>query len=143
MTIQAQPVFNTSTDARALRGGFWRDLHSVALRAIRLTLREPEAIIPALAIPVFFFIVNVGALQDFVEKTAPAGFNFKAFQLPVSIVFAVTGVSRAGSLVTDIHDGYFDRLLLTPVRRTTLLLGLMMADLALVITCASPSSHSE
>lgn len=138
MTIHAEPVFNASTDARGRRGGFWRDLHSVALRAIRLTVREPEAIVPALAIPVFFFIVNVGALQDFVEKTAPAGFNFKAFQLPVSIVFAVTGVSRAGSLVTDIQDGYFDRLLLTPVRRTTLLLGLMMADLALVITLCIP-----
>ena len=129
---------NASTDARARRAGFWRDLSSVALRAIRLTVREPEAIIPALAIPVFFFFVNVGALQDFVERSAPAGFNFKAFQLPVSIVFAVTGVSRAGSLVTDIQDGYFDRLLLTPVRRTTLLLGLMTADLALVITLCIP-----
>ena len=40
--------------------------------------------------------------------------DFKAFQLPVAIIFAVTGISRASALVTDIQSGYFDRLLLTP-----------------------------
>ena len=98
---------------------------------MRLTRREPEAIIPALVIPLFFFVVNTGALQSFAEKGVP-GLDFKAFQLPVAIVFAVTGISRASSLVTDIQNGYFDRLLLTPVRRLTLLLGLMVADLVLV-----------
>ena len=118
--------------------GFFHDLRTVSLRALRLTLREPEAFIPALAIPVFFFVVNVGALQSFVEGSLPPGFDYKAFQLPVSVIFAVTGVSRASSLVIDIQDGYFDRLLLTPVRRGTLLLGLMSADLALILALAVP-----
>ena len=65
--------------------GFWNDLRTVSLRAIRLTLRDPEAFGPALAIPLFFFIVNVGALQKFVEGGFPAGFDYKAFQLPVSV----------------------------------------------------------
>ena len=103
--------------------GFFKDLRSVSLRAIRLTWRDPEAFLPALGIPVFFFVVNVGALQKFVEGSFPAGFDYKAFQLPVAVVFAVTGVSRANSLVLDIQNGYFDRLLLTPVSRGTLLLG--------------------
>ena len=89
--------------------GFWNDLRTVSLRAIRLTLRDPEAFGPALAIPLFFFIVNVGALQKFVEGGFPAGFDYKAFQLPVSVAFAVTGVSRASALVTDIQNGYLDR----------------------------------
>ena len=118
--------------------GFFEDLRSVSLRAIRLTWRDPEAFLPALVIPVFFFVVNVGALQKFVEGGFPPGFDYKAFQLPVSVVFAVTGVSRANSLVLDIQDGYFDRLLLTPVRRVTLLLGLMTADLLLIIALATP-----
>jgi len=126
-----------STAVRARHAGFVSDLHSVALRALRLTLREPEAVIPALIIPLFFFLVNTGALTSFVERTNP-GFDFKAFQLPVAIAFAVTGVSRAGSLVTDIQSGYFDRLLLTPVRRLTLLLGLMVADFALVVALTLP-----
>lgn len=118
--------------------GFWADLRTVSLRAVRLTLREPSSFGPALAIPLFFFVVNIGALQSFVEGNFPPGFDYKAFQLPVAVISAVTGVSRASSLVTDIQDGYLDRLLLTPVRRGTLLLGLMTADFMLIVTLAVP-----
>jgi len=116
--------------------GFMRDLFTVAGRALRAIPREPEAVIPALLIPLFFFVVNVGALSD-AGKFAGIT-DFKAFQLPVAIVFAVTGISRASALVTDIKSGYFDRLLISPVRRTALLLGLMVADLALVIALSIP-----
>ena len=102
---------------RARRAGFGSDLLSVAGRAVRGVAHDPESVIPALIVPVFFFFVNIGALQDFVDSNAPPGFDFKAFQLPVAIIFAVTGVSRASTLVTDIQDGYFDRLLITPVHR--------------------------
>lgn len=122
----------------ARRAGFFTDLSSVALRALRLVSREMESIGPALFVPLFFLIVNIGALQNFVESNLPPGFDFKGFQLPVSVVFAVTGITRAGSLVTDIQDGYLDRLLLTPIRRSTLLLGLMIADLVVVIILTVP-----
>jgi ABC-2 type transport system permease protein len=69
---------------------------------------------------------------------ANTGLDFKAFQLPVAIIFAVTGLSRASALVTDIQNGYFDRLLMTPIRRLALLLGLMMADFLLIITLSIP-----
>ncbi len=111
--------------------GFFRDVATVARRALRSLLREPEAIIPALTIPVFFYAVNIGALQDLAES-GPGELDFKAFQLPVAIVFAVTGVSRANMLVTDIQTGYLDKLLVTPVRRVSLLLGMMVADFVLV-----------
>ena len=123
---------------RARRAGFGSDLLSVAGRAVRGVAHDPESVIPALIVPVFFFFVNIGALQDFVDSNAPPGFDFKAFQLPVAIIFAVTGVSRASTLVTDIQDGYFDRLLITPVHRLALLLGLMIADVVLVISLSIP-----
>ncbi len=116
--------------------GFAGDLATVARRALRSLLREPEAIIPALTIPVFFYAVNIGALQDLAES-APGELDFKAFQLPVAIVFAVTGVSRANLLVTDIQSGYLDKLLVTPVRRSALLLGMMVADFVLVLCLSS------
>jgi ABC-2 type transport system permease protein len=123
-------------DVLAQHAGFGRDLVSVAIRALRQIPREPEAIIPALIIPVFFYVVNVGALSNVAEAAGVT--DFKAFQLPVAIIFAVTGVSRASALVTDINDGYFDRLLLTPMSRPALLLGLMVADFALVIALSVP-----
>ncbi|MEL7156631.1 MAG: ABC transporter permease [Actinomycetota bacterium] len=111
--------------------GFLSDLITVARRAIRSLLREPEALIPALTIPMFFYAVNIGALQDVAERFGD-GLDFKAFQLPVAIIFAVTGVSRANVVVTDIQSGYLDKLLVTPVKRTALLLGMMIADFVLV-----------
>jgi ABC-2 type transport system permease protein len=125
----AQPLARRSTVVH--------DLGTVGRRAVRSVFREPEFFLPALVVPVFFFVVNIGALQDFAEG-AGAVDDFKAFQLPVSIIFAVTGVSRASSLVMDIQGGYFDRLLLTPVRRSTLLLGLMLADMVSVLLLATP-----
>lgn len=121
----------------ARRVGFWGDLTTVSIRAVRLMLRDMEAVIPGIVVPVFFFVINLGSLQDFAEQGIP-GLDFKAFQLPVAIIFAVTGISRAGSLVIDIQTGYLDRMLVTPVRRVTLLLGLMVADLVLVIALSLP-----
>ena len=120
----------------ARRAGFVHDLLTVARRSLRGALREPEAVIPALIIPVFFFGVNVGSLQKIAE--AAGGFDYPAFQLPVAVIFAVTGVSRANALVGDIASGYFERLLLTPVSRLALLLGLMVADFALVVSLCLP-----
>ena len=122
----------------ARRAGFVSDLYAVSLRAMRTIVREPESVIPALIVPLFFYVVNTGSLSDITSQVEAEGFDFRAFQLPVAIVFAVTGVSRASTLVTDIQDGYFDRLTLTPIRRSTLLLGLMVADVVLVIALSVP-----
>ena len=84
----------------------------------------------------FWFVVNVGALQDQAERFLDI--DYKAFQLPVAIIFAVTGISRAVTVVTDIQSGYFDKLSLTPVNRLALLFGLTIADFALVIALTVP-----
>ena len=39
-------------------------------------------------------------------------------------------------LVIDIQSGYLDRMLVTPIRRTTLLFGLMVADLVMALALA-------
>jgi|tagenome__1003787_1003787.scaffolds.fasta_scaffold20911924_2 ABC-2 type transport system permease protein len=122
---------------RAGPAGFGRDVLTVAGRAIRQLRRELGFVMPALVIPIFFYGVNVGSLEGIASVAAP-GFDVKAFQLPVAIIFAVTGVSRANALVIDIKDGYFERLLLTPVHRLALLLGLMAADFVLIIALSVP-----
>ena len=110
-----------------------RDVASIAGRALRAVPRELETVIPPIFIALFFFVVNIGTLQRLTESHI-RGFDIKAFMLPTAILLGVTGVSRAGSLVLDIQNGYLDRLLLTPVRRLAILIGLMLADVA--IACA-------
>ena len=121
---------------RARKAGFIRDLFSVARRAVRSMLRDLETVIPALLIPVFMFAVTVGALQDFAENIP--GLDYRSFQLPVAVLFAVTGISRAITVVTDIQTGYFSRLVITPVNRLALLLGLLMADFLLIVALTVP-----
>ena len=133
---QAVVTGPTTPQIRARRAGFFHDVLSVAIRALRGIPRDPEAIYPALIIPVFFYAINIGALQDVAERIP--GLDYKAFQLPVGIIFAVTGVSRAVTMVTDIQTGYFDRLSLTPVNRLSLLLGFTVADFVLVVALTIP-----
>ena len=85
--------------------GFVHDVRAVAGRALRQIPREPAAVIPAVFVPAFFYAVNLGAL----EKLAGTALDYKAFLLPMGIAFAVTGMSRAPALVSDIQGGYFDR----------------------------------
>lgn len=139
MTITDATPSIPRSNIRARPSGFLKDMFTVAKRALRSIPREPESFIPALFIPAFFFIVNIGALQDLTESfPGSEGFSYRNFQLPTAIIFAVTGISRAPGLVTDIQSGYFDRLLLSPARRLPLLLGLMVADFALVVFLCVP-----
>jgi ABC-2 type transport system permease protein len=116
--------------------GFWRDIVSVAGRALRQMRREPTSVIPAVFVPAFFYVVNLGALENVASHMS--GLDYKAFLIPMSIAFAVTGMTRAPALVSDIQDGYFDRLCLTPVRRSALLLGLMAADVVVLVLLCVP-----
>jgi ABC-2 type transport system permease protein len=129
---------NTSTFAivRGRESGFVRDLRSVAGRALRQIPREPVSVLSAVFVPAFFYTTNIGALQNVARNLV--GFSYKAFLLPMAIAFAVTGMSRAQVLVTDIQSGYFDRLCMTPVRRLALLLGLMVADVVVIMTLCLP-----
>jgi ABC-2 type transport system permease protein len=117
--------------------GFAADTASIAGRALRAVPRDLEAVIPPIFISLFFFLVNIGTLSNLTESQIP-GFDFKAFQLPTAILLGVTGVSRAPALVLDVQDGYFDRLLLTPIRRLAILLGHMAADVAVACMLIIP-----
>ena len=122
---------------RPRHAGFAHDVLTVAGRALRAIPRDLPAVIPPVFIALFFFVVNIATLQRLTEKDI-AGFDFKAFMMATAILLGVTGVSRAPALVLDIENGYFDRLLLTPVRRLAILLGHMLADVTIASAITVP-----
>ena len=122
---------------RARPAGFARDVASVAGRALRAVPRDLQAVVPPVFIAVFFFVVNIGTLEPLTERSM-AGFDFTAFQMATAVLLGVTGVSRAPALVLDVQNGYLDRLLLTPVRRLAILLGHLVADVAVAIGLTVP-----
>lgn len=104
-----------------MRATFW-----LGIREVKLAIRNPAFFLPALLMPVVFYFIIVGSLETF---AAGAGLeNYAAFQIPVVILFAVTGGSAGLNMVVDIESGYFDKLLLTPASRVSLLIGAMAAD---------------
>ncbi len=100
-------------------------------RAVREIARYPEATIPALFIPLFFLAVNIGQVSKTFPSSTPFlhGQGYVAFQLPVSLMFAVATASSGLALVTEIDLGYFDKLLEAPIRRSSIIFGRLAADL--------------
>jgi ABC-2 type transport system permease protein len=92
--------------------------------------------VPPVFIALFFFVVNLATLERLTESIP--GFDYTAFQMATAVLLGVTGVSRAGAVVLDVQNQYFDRLLLTPVRRSAILLGHMTADVAVAAALTVP-----
>jgi ABC-2 type transport system permease protein len=100
-------------------------------RSVRTVFRLPEATIPTLFIPLFFLAVNIGQVSETFPSSTPFlnGQGYVAFQLPVSLLFAVATATSGLALVTEIDNGYFDKLLVAPIRRSSIILGRLAADL--------------
>jgi len=100
-------------------------------RAVREVVRYPEATIPTLFIPLFFLAVNVGQVSRTFPPSTPflEDQGYVAFQLPVSLMFAVATATSGLALVTEIDLGYFDKLLVAPIRRSSIIFGRLAADL--------------
>ncbi|MEM9132306.1 MAG: ABC transporter permease [Actinomycetota bacterium] len=122
---------------RARPTGFRHNVITIAGRALRAVPGDLEAVIPPVLIAIFFFLVNIATLEGLTEGQI-AGFDYTAFQMPTAILLGVTGVSRAPSLVLDVQNGYLDRLLMTPMRRVAILLGHLVADMAIAVGLAVP-----
>lgn len=100
-------------------------------RAVREVVRLPAATVPTLFIPLFFLAVNIGQISKTFPDTTPFlhGQGYVGFQLPVSLMFAVCTATSGLALVTEIEMGYFDKLLVAPIRRAAIIFGRLAADL--------------
>ncbi|POB09566.1 ABC transporter permease [Sulfobacillus sp. hq2] len=111
---------------------FLSDLWLLTVRALRVTIRVPFAIIPNLLISLFFLLVYQGGLSGIAALPVFGKLPYINFILPVAVVSgAVGGAGGAGqSLIRDIDSGYFMKLRLSPVSRTALVLAPMIAGMA-------------
>jgi ABC-2 type transport system permease protein len=102
--------------------------HSAALsrRSILGIFRQPQVIFPSMFFPLFFAALNSAAFD---RTTNLPGFppveSFLQFLLPATIMQGVLfGSTSAGNeMAVDIQNGFFDRLLASPVSRTSILIG--------------------
>jgi ABC-2 type transport system permease protein len=98
-------------------------------RSLTTIMRTPEALLPPVAISIFFLVIYQSTLGKASSFIPGIGGSYLGFILPLSIVSGALSGSgiAAQNLVRDIERGYFDKLLLTPVKRTALLLAPIIA----------------
>jgi ABC transporter DrrB family efflux protein len=97
----------------------------LALRGLQRMVRRPSLVIPALVMPVFFLIAFAGSFRSLVELPDFPTTNIRSWMAPYAILqgAAFAGVGAAGGTATDIELGFFDRLLLAPCHRVSLMVG--------------------
>ncbi|MCC7364366.1 MAG: ABC transporter permease [Dehalococcoidia bacterium] len=105
------------------------DTWLLTLRALRETVRQPGNEAANAFIPLFFYMVTVGAVGS-VAADAFGVEDYKGFQLPVALLQGAAGVaSGAGlALTLDIQSGYFEKLQLTSTPRFAIVFGRMFSD---------------
>jgi ABC-2 type transport system permease protein len=110
------------------------DVFLLVSRSLRNSLRMPAAVLPNIAISVFFLFVFNSGLSSVAGLPGFKG-SYLAFIIPVAIVSAsVGGAGNAGQLIIrDLESGYFTKLLLTRCSRLSLVWGPMVAGAALLV----------
>ena len=110
------------------------DIVVMVIRSFRGYLRQPAAIIPNIAISVFFLFVYTGGLSSVSDLPGFEG-SYLAFILPVAIASAaIGGAGLAGqALIRDIESDYFTKVLLTPTRRLAIIWGPMIAGAIILV----------
>jgi ABC-2 type transport system permease protein len=101
----------------------------LARRALRESLRQPANDVANAFIPLFFYLVTVGAVGEVAQEAFGIG-DYKGFQLPVAILQGAAGVAGGAgiAMTVDIQSGYLEKLLLTSTPRFAIVLGRMAAD---------------
>jgi ABC-2 type transport system permease protein len=108
-------------------------ISNLARRSITRTLRQPSYVIPPLVFPTLLVAVNAAGLRP---STALQGFptnSFLAFAIAVPFIQgALFSTMNAGTdLARDIQTGFLNRLALTPMRGSALLVGHMAGVMTL------------
>ncbi|MBI5106885.1 MAG: ABC transporter permease [Solirubrobacterales bacterium] len=111
----------------------------VARRSVRRTLRQPVLIVPTIVFPLFLLAVNASGLD---AATRIPGFPTDSYlDFAIVVTFMQGGLfaaTTAGTeLASDIESGFLNRLQLTPLRASAILVGQMAGALVLALLGAA------
>jgi ABC-2 type transport system permease protein len=106
---------------------------ALARRAMRKTLRQPFQLFPIIFFPLVLLAVNASGLK---AATRLPGFPTHSYiSFAIAVAFIQGGmfslINTGTNLAEDIESGFFNRLALTPLRRVSLISGLLVGVAAL------------
>ena len=98
---------------------------NLAKRSVMRTLRQPAMVVPALVFPLLLLAINAGGLDSATRLPGFPTDSYLTFTLAVAFVQGAlfAAMSAGTNVANDVETGFLNRLSLTPLGRTTLLLG--------------------
>lgn len=105
---------------------------AIARRSLLLIPRVPSTFLPSLAMPVIFTVALSGAFAGLVLIPGfPASKSIDWFAPMTTLQGAAfAGITTGMGVARDLENGFYDRLLASPVSRTALLFGPLLASVA-------------
>ena len=125
--------------AGSRRNSMVADIWAVFLREISLVLRDPFSIIFSLVQPLVFLALFGPLIGGSVDPAALGGVSALQWFLPgVIVMICLFGTGATGSnLLYEIMLGSYERILASPVRRSAILIGKSLKELAPLIVQAA------
>jgi ABC-2 type transport system permease protein len=100
----------------------------LARRAMLKTLRQPFQLFPIVFFPLILLAVNASGLKAATRLPGFPTHSYVSFAIAVAFIqggmFAL--INTGTNLAEDIESGFFNRLALTPLRRVSLISGLLV-----------------
>lgn len=107
---------------------------ALSRRSLVNTLRQPRALLPTLTFPLMFLALSSSAFQRTTDLPGfPGTDSFLQFLITTSIIQGVMfgAVAGGSEMAHDIEVGFFDRLIASPVSRSSVLIGRVMGSTTL------------
>ena len=117
----------------------WSQIGQLARRSVTRTLRQPAYVIPPLIFPTLLVTVNAAGLHPSTQLPGFPTSSFLAFAIAVPFIQgALFSTMIAGTdLARDIQTGFLNRLSLTALRDSALLVGQLSGVVALGVVQAT------
>jgi len=116
-----------------VRGTLSTQVGALARRSLLKTLRQPFQLFPIVFFPLILLAVNASGLKAATRLPGFPTHSYVSFAIAVAFIqggmFAL--INTGTNLAEDIEDGFFNRLALTPLRRVSLIAGLLVGVAAL------------
>ncbi|MGH2879358.1 MAG: ABC transporter permease [Solirubrobacteraceae bacterium] len=116
-----------------MSGGLSTQIWALARRSMLKTLRQPFQMFPVIFFPAMLLAVNASGLK---AATLLPGFPTRSYiSFAIAVAFIQGGmfslINTGTNLAADIESGFFNRLSLTPMRRSSLIAGILLGVAAL------------
>ena len=104
-------------------------IRALTRRALNEILRTPTGALPGVLAPTIFMLGLTAVFSKAAELPGFGTDDFRSFIVPVGLLQGAgfTGAATGVNLARDIEQGWFDRLMVAPVSRPTLLTGIVLS----------------